>query len=129
MYTLGQKRATQIRGNTVKFARGHYLGVGDGTFKLNGQDLPIRQVEVMTIVGTVTGAGNASVTATATGLTGSPIVFNVAVVVGDTPSQIAKKVKAAMDANANIVAFSEVAVVGGSIYWIKKAAAANDGAR
>jgi hypothetical protein len=127
MHALGTKRATMIRGNVVKFARGHYLGVGDGTFKLNGQSLSIRQVEIMTITAGASANGNITVTATGVGLTGSPLAIVVAVLNGDSADKVAAKIKAALDANANITAFSEVAEVGTSVYWIKKTAAANDG--
>jgi hypothetical protein len=126
MQALGQKRATMIRGNVAKFRAGHLLGVGDGTVKLNGQDLSIRQVEVMTVSTPSSAGANITVTATATGLTGSPLALSVAVLNGDTVTQVAAKIKAAMDANANITAFSEVAANGDKIYWIKKSAAAND---
>lgn len=127
IHPLGTKRATMIRGNVVKYSRGHFLGVGDGTLKLNGQDLSTRQVEAMQILTGATGSANITVTATAVGLGGSPLAINVAVVNGDTAAKVAAKIKAALDADANITAFSEVASVGDYVYWIKKAAAANDG--
>lgn len=39
LYALGQKRATQIRGNAVRFPKGHYLAVGDGELRLNDQPI------------------------------------------------------------------------------------------
>jgi len=39
IYPLGTLRATQIKGNSVKFPKGHLLGVGDGELLLNGQPL------------------------------------------------------------------------------------------
>lgn len=39
MWTQGTKRATALRGNTMQFPKGHILGVGDGTLRLDGQKL------------------------------------------------------------------------------------------
>lgn len=39
IFPVGIDRGTAIRGNVVSFIRGHYLGVGDGTFRINGQTL------------------------------------------------------------------------------------------
>lgn len=36
---IGTKRVSMIRGKVMKFPRGHYIGVGDGTFRVNGQPL------------------------------------------------------------------------------------------
>jgi hypothetical protein len=126
MYPLGTKRATQTYGSGIRFPRGQYLAVGSGTFRLNGQDLPIRQVEAMTILTPATVNGNITVTATASGMAGSPIAVVVAVLAGDTVNQVAVKAKAAMDANGVIAAFSIVGVVEDKVYWTKGSAAAND---
>lgn len=128
IYRLGTKRATQTYGNAIRYPKGHLLGVGDGTLKLNGQNLSVRQVEIMTIL-TPSGAnGNITVSAAAVGLTGTPIDLVIAILNGDTVEQIAIKIKAAMDGNANIAAFSDVGVVGDEVHWIKGAAGANDAA-
>jgi hypothetical protein len=127
MFPVGQKRGTAIHGNVAKFPGGHYLGVGDGTFKLNGQDLPIRQVEIMTVLGGAAAAnGNITVTNTAGGLGGSPLATVVAVLDADSVATVAKKIKIALDAVGAITAFSTVTAIGDKIYWIKLAAAAND---
>lgn len=69
------------------------------------------QVETATIVGTITGDGDAAVIVTAAGLTDSPITLNVAVLIGDTSAVVATKIRAALNANSNITDFF---TVGGS---------------
>lgn len=39
MFPVGTKRGTALRGKVIQFPRGHYLGVGDGEFKVNGSAL------------------------------------------------------------------------------------------
>lgn len=39
IFPVGTDRGTCIRGNVVQFTKGHYLGVGDGTFRVNGSAL------------------------------------------------------------------------------------------
>ena len=70
-----------------------------------------RQVETATIVGTVTGDGDATVTITGDGLTGSPLVLQVAVLNTDTASVVAGKIRTALNADVNIATY---AVVGGT---------------
>jgi len=55
------------------------------------------QVETATAAGTVTVTGNATVVITSAAVTGSPLTFPIAVVAGDTASQWAAKVRAALD--------------------------------
>lgn len=78
-----------------------------------------QQVETATIVGTVTGDGDASVTVTADGLTGSPIVLAVAVLNTDTASVVAGKIRVALGANADIVAFATVGGTGADVSLTK----------
>ena len=84
------------------------------------------QVETATIVGTITGNGNASVTVTAAGMTGSTIALSVAVLNGDTPTVSAGKIRTALNANVNIAAFFTVGGTGAAITLTTKVAAAND---
>lgn len=62
------------------------------------------QTETATVVGTISGSGNALVTVTAAGMTGSPIATNVAVLAGDTAAQVAAKIITALRLVANITA-------------------------
>ena len=39
LFPVGTDRGTAIRGNVLQFPTGHYLGVGDGTFRVNGTAL------------------------------------------------------------------------------------------
>lgn len=39
IWNLDRKRATAIRGSAIQFEKGHILGVGDGTLRLNGSAL------------------------------------------------------------------------------------------
>jgi hypothetical protein len=65
-------------------AFGTQLKMGNGTF----------QVETATVVGTITGSGNATFTITSTGMAGTPLAISVAVLVNDTPSMVAAKARA-----------------------------------
>lgn len=39
IFAIGRDRGTATKGNVVQFPIGHYLGVGSGTFRVNGNDL------------------------------------------------------------------------------------------
>lgn len=56
----------------------------------------VAQVETATAAGTVTGSGNATVVITSAAVTGSPLTVSVPVLVGDTASQWADKVRIAL---------------------------------
>ena len=62
------------------------------------------QVETATAAGTITASGNASVTITSAGMTGSPLTISVPVILGDTASVWAGKVRTALAADATIAA-------------------------
>lgn len=62
------------------------------------------QVETATAAGTITGSGNASVTVTAAGMTGSPKTISVAVTSGDTAAVWGPKVVTALSADADVSA-------------------------
>lgn len=70
---------------------------------LNYTDTCPAQVETATVVGTISTAGNATVIVTAKDLVGSPVTFNVAVALSDTASQVATKIRTALQANADLV--------------------------
>lgn len=98
---------------------------GQASFRLDNKT-GTQQVTTATAVGTVTGNGNASVTFTAAGLTGSPIVVSVAVLSGDTPSAWAAKVRTALRANAVISAAFDISGAGANIIATNRLRAAND---
>lgn len=62
----------------------------------------VQQVETATVVGTITGDGNATVIVTSAGMTGSPKTVNVAVLTDDTAEDVATKIAAALTADAAI---------------------------
>jgi phage tail sheath gpL-like len=73
------------------------------------------QVETATVVGTIVNSGNAAVIVTCTGMTGSPITTNVAVVSGDTASAVAGKIRTALGAVANITSYLTVGGSGATV--------------
>lgn len=73
------------------------------------------QVETATVAGTVVNPGNATVIVTCTGMTGTPITTNVAVVAGDTASVVAGKIRTALNAVVNITNYL---TVGGSGVYV-----------
>jgi hypothetical protein len=60
------------------------------------------QVETATAAGTVSAAGNLTITVTSAGMTGSPLAVSVPVLNGDTADVWAGKVRTALAANATI---------------------------
>lgn len=95
--------------------------------RLIGQSPGSRQIETATAAGTITTAGNVSVTVTAAGLTGSPLTLLVPVLLGDTAAVWAGKVRAALAANAAISSLFFVGGSGTQIVLAKKVSLANDG--
>lgn len=93
----------------------------------------VAQVETATVVGTIeaAGAGNASVTVTAVGMTGTPKAVSVAVANDDTASQVATKIRATLTADADVghvtTGFFTVSGAGAEVILTAKVAAANDG--
>lgn len=83
------------------------------------------QVETATVLGAVTGSGNATVVTTCTGMTGSPITTSVAVLNGDTADTVAGKIRTALLAVANITALFDINGSGAQVRLVKKVAAAN----
>lgn len=85
----------------------------------------VAQVETATVIGTVTGSGNATVVTTCTGMTGSAITTNVAVLNGDSASAVAVKIAAALNLVANITAKFAVTAAGANVILTKLIPAAN----
>lgn len=42
LFSIGVNRGTALRGNALQFYKGHYLGVGDGSLRINGAGLAPR---------------------------------------------------------------------------------------
>ena len=84
-------------------------GVCTATTFVPGTD----QVETATAVGTITASGNASITVSATSLSGSPTL--VPVLIGDTATVWAGKVRTALAANTAIAALFLVGGIGPAI--------------
>ncbi len=70
----------------------------------------VAQVETATLygLGTITTAGNVNVTITSSEIVGSPLLVLVPVLVGDTTTVVAGKIRAALAANAAVTAFYSV---------------------
>ncbi|MCM0760666.1 hypothetical protein M7775_19125 [Sporomusa sphaeroides DSM 2875] len=85
-----------------------------------------RQIETATVAGTISTAGNASVTVTASGLVGTPKEIPVAVALNDSAAVVAQKIREALASDTAIVALFEVGGAGAAVVLTKKTAAAND---
>jgi hypothetical protein len=86
---------------------------------------PVAQVETATAAGTVTVAGNATVTVTSA-LQGADVVTSVPVEVDDDASAIALAIRTALAANASITANFTVSGATDKVILTAKLAAAND---
>ena len=86
----------------------------------------VAQVETATVVGTITGDGNATVILTSAGMTGSPKTISVPVVTGDLPSVTAAKIRNALEAAGVVNERFYINTVGATVVLTRKAAAAND---
>jgi hypothetical protein len=89
----------------------------------------VKQVETATVIGTITGAGNATVVFTAAGMTGSPITLSVPVTVGMTAAQVAAAINVAMSSDARITKLFTIVTdpALATIVITAKSPAANDG--
>lgn len=87
----------------------------------------VLQVETAVIVGTITLGGNMSVTVTAAGMTGSPKTLSVAVLLNDTASQVAAKVRTALGADVDVIALFTVGGTGADVSLTTIESRANDG--
>lgn len=88
----------------------------------------VQQVETATVAGTITTAGNATVTVTAAGLTGSPKAFTIPVSLGDTPTITALRIREALAADDALTALFAVSGSGANVMLTRVIAAANDSA-
>ena len=99
--------------------------------KLDGSGAPeevngTKQVEIATVAGTVTTAGNATFTMTAAGMTGSPKAISVAVALGDSAAVVAQKAREALAQDSAVTALFDVGGAGAAVILTRKTAAAND---
>jgi hypothetical protein len=85
-----------------------------------------KQVETATVVGTVTGDGDASVVVTSAIVTGSPLTVAVPVLNTDTASVVAGKIRAALTANPHIATKFTVGGATDKVILTALEAAAND---
>jgi hypothetical protein len=85
-----------------------------------------KQVETATIVGTISGAGNATVTVTAAAMAGSPRVISVAVALSNAAAAVAGKIRTALAADAVVNSFFTVSGTSASVILTARFAAAND---
>jgi len=92
----------------------------------NHDDDGVCQVETAVIVGTITGDGNAAFTVTATGMDGSPITEQVAVLTDDTPTEVATKAAAQLNTNGDISGMFDISSSGANLVLTKWDPAAND---
>ena len=81
---------------------------------------PVRQQEKIVASGTITGAGNATATVTAAGMTGSPKAVSFAVALNDTASDWAEKCRVALAADTDVSAHFEVSGTGTNIILIRQ---------
>lgn len=99
---------------------------GSLEFLAGGRYGAVRQVETATVVGTVTGSGNATVIITAAGMAGSPKTISVPLLLGDTASIVAGRIRTALAADSAVNAFFIVGGTGVSIVLTSRLTAAND---
>lgn len=96
------------------------------TFNPLSSVLCVQQVETATVAGTVTGNGNATVVITAPNMPNSPKTISVAVVNADTASQVATKIRTALNADTDVKNFFTIGGSGADITLTTKTARAND---
>jgi hypothetical protein len=82
---------------------GQYSSPAGPIFFVSAPTSGVAQVETASIVGTITGDGDATFTITGAGITGSPVAIAVPVLDGDTATVVAAKAAAAVNANAAVV--------------------------
>lgn len=100
--------------------------IGGTISKAGAPTSGVAQVETAVVVGTITQAGNATFTVTASGLAGSPLAISVAVAVDDTATLVAGKARTTLAANAAIAAFFTVGGTTTSVALTARRSAAND---
>jgi hypothetical protein len=102
------------------------FGLAGALSKAGAPTSGVAQVETATIVGTVTGDGNATFTITSALVTGSPLAVSVAVLNGDTATVVATKAAVTLNANAAVSAHYTATSNGADLILTAKKAAAND---
>ena len=127
--TLLQSTATSSPTDVNQVYSTHYVFAGTttaATLNLSTGDAtgdawtaPVHQVETATAAGTVTGAGNAKATVTASGLTGSPLDVTFAVT-DEVAADWAELCRTALAANTAVAAMFDVSGTGTSIVLTRK---------
>jgi hypothetical protein len=114
--------STGARSGTTNVDTPHYAG---NTISFSHGSL---QVETATVVATITQAGNATFTVTAANSVALAAgkAISVAVALNDTASMVATKARAALIADADVIAFFYVSGSGAAIVLTARTAAAND---
>lgn len=139
-YLKDSRRLTQANehwdGGTVWIKNGTHAGKmlrvgGHAAQKLTFEELLssvlcVQQVETGTVVGTVTGSGNATVIVTAEAMANSPKTVSVAVTNGDSASAVGGKIRTALAADADVKAFFDVSGSGADVVLTTKIARGND---
>jgi len=106
---------------------GEYIGVDNlYTAPVISDLLSSAQVEKATVVGTISTEGNATITVTATGMTGSPKAVTVAVALADDASAVAGKIRTALNADSAITDLFTVGGTGAEVTLTRKTAANHD---
>lgn len=85
-----------------------------------------KQVETATVIGTITGTGNASVTITARDMANSPKTLSVAVTDTDTASVVASAIRTALAFDTDVSAAFLVSGAGANVILTAHTALAND---
>lgn len=103
---------------------------GHANNKLTFNPLPsvicVQQVETATVLGTVTGSGNATLVMTALNMVNSPKTISVAVVNGDSATSVATKIRTALNADTDVNNFFTIGGSGADVSLTTKTARAND---
>jgi hypothetical protein len=99
------------------------LKYGASTLSITGAT---KQVNTATVAGTITTAGNATVTVTAAGMTGSPKAFSIPTALGDTPVITAFRIRLALAADTAITSLFSVGGSGADIVLTRLIPATND---
>src|SRR5262245_40761398 len=118
----------KMGGRTAVISRVVGAGAAKATATLKDRS-GTAQVETATVIsgGGITLAGNAQVTVTAAGMTGSPKVYQVAVALNDTAAQVAAKIRTALAADAALTALYAVSGANADVVLTRLAPfAAND---
>jgi len=88
--------------------------------------MTIQQVETATVVGTITLAGNATVIVTSARMNGSPKSFSVAVLLADTASDVAGKIRTTLAFDADVSSQFLVSGTGADVVLTYHIGQAND---